>query len=134
MANLEKLCFSLPWDAGQCRNALGQKAFAAFGLWTENGLQAYVSVYHAVPEMEILNVAVVPGQRRRGFGRRLLRMVLQAAAKMGMQKATLEVRQGNSAAISLYESLGFEQCGRRLRYYPDNGEDALVLALYLNKG
>ncbi len=80
--------------------------------------------------MEILNVAVIEAERRQGIGRRLLGLVLQAGVKMGMQKATLEVRESNFPAIRLYRSLGFKTCGSRRRYYPDTGEDALVLALY----
>lgn len=77
--------------------------------------------------MEIVNVAVVRDERKKGIAHRLLGMVLQAASKMGMQKATLEVRESNFPAINLYMSLGFEQCGIRRRYYPDNGEDALIM-------
>lgn len=126
MADLEKRCFSLPWSEKQCLGALGQKAFAAFGLFGENGLAAYISIYHSVPEMEILNLAVAPERRRQGLGRRVLLMVLQVARKMGMQKVSLETRQNNAAAIALYESAGFVTVGRRPRYYPDTGEDALI--------
>ena len=41
--------------------------------------------------------------------------------------ATLEVRFHNSAAIGLYESMGFRQVAIRKNYYADNGEDALVM-------
>lgn len=133
MAELERACFSLPWDSRQCRNAFQQPAFAAFGCWQKESLVAYVSIYHVRPEMEILNVAVMPLERRKGLGRRILDMVLQAAVKMGMQKTTLDVREGNIAAIALYRSLGFCQCGRRTRYYPDTGEDALIYVHYLNR-
>lgn len=133
MACLERSCFSLPWNARQCRDAFSQPSFAAFGFLRDNMLVAYVSLYHVRPEIEILNLAVSPSERRKGLGRRLLGLVLQAVAKMGMQKATLEVRQGNTAAISLYRSLGFCQCGKRPRYYPDTGEDALIHVLYFNK-
>lgn len=126
MAALEHKCFSLPWTLVQCEGAFGQKAFAAFGLWTEKELDAYISVYHAAGEMEILNLAVREERRRQGFGMRLLRMVLQVAHKMGIQKVSLEVRHGNLPAIALYESAGFCQQGRRKRYYPDTGEDALL--------
>lgn len=133
MAALERACFSLPWDGRQCRNAFDQPAFAAFGSWDARELLAYVSIYHVRPEMEILNVAVMPQERRKGIGRRIMHLVLQAAVKMGMQRATLEVREGNLAALALYKSLGFCQCGKRPHYYPDNGEDALIHVLYLNK-
>ena len=39
----------------------------------------------------------------------------------------LEVRRGNVEAAALYESCGFETIGVRRGYYPDTGEDALVM-------
>ncbi|MDE5878545.1 MAG: ribosomal protein S18-alanine N-acetyltransferase, partial [Desulfovibrio sp.] len=134
---LERRCFSLPWSEAQCRAAFGQPAFAAFGLWSAEALVAYISLYHAgapadasyppCGELEILNLAVAPAARRQGCGRRLLALALQAGRKVGMQKAILEVREGNHAALALYRTCGFVQVGRRRRYYADTGEDALVL-------
>lgn len=131
MAKLERVCFSLSWSESQCGSALAQKAFRAFGIWENGGLVAYISAYHARPEMEILNIAVAPERRRQGLGRRMLNLALQAAAKMGIKKISLETRESNSAAIALYESAGFAKSGRRKRYYPDNGEDALIYILNL---
>lgn len=126
MADLERECFSLPWTAAQCQSALGQKSFAAFGIWDGADLKAYISLFHIEQEMEIINVAVRRECRRMGLGSRILSLVLQAAGKMGMQKAVLEVRGSNRPAIALYEKLGFGYCGKRDRYYPDTGEDALI--------
>lgn len=124
---LELRCFALPWSEAQCRAALAQPAFAAFGLFYGEDLIGYISVYHAAGELEILNLGVIPEKRRQGFGRRILTSALQAARKMGMQKALLEVRPSNTAAIALYESCGFQQAGIRPHYYTDTGEDALIL-------
>lgn len=126
MAKLEQRCFSLPWSLRQCEAALAQRSFAAFGAFAKDVLIAYVSVYHAAGEMEIVNLAVAPKWRRRGFGRRILDMVLQVARKMGMQRVSLEVRPSNGAALALYAAAGFVGVGRRRRYYPDTGEDALI--------
>lgn len=126
MANLERRCFGLPWSRGQCGAALRQKSFAAFGLWSGEWLIAYISCYHTDEELEILNLGVVPEERRKGHASRLLGLLLQAAAKMGMQKAVLEVRESNAAAMALYVKHGFRQCGIRPRYYPDTNEDALI--------
>lgn len=123
---IEKACFSLPWSVAQISHAFTQQAFAALGFFAGGSLGAYLSVYHVADELEILNLAVLPGLRRRGLGRRLLGAALQAAPKMGMQKAWLEVRATNLAAIGLYESCGFRRAGRRRGYYTDSGEDALV--------
>lgn len=126
MSELEAACFTLPWSRRQCCNALMQSSFAAFGMWANCRLLAYVSCYHVMPEMEIVNLAVRENERRKGIGRRLLRLVLQAGVKMGMQRAVLEVRETNLPAISLYQGLGFTQCGLRRHYYPDTREDALI--------
>lgn len=46
----------------------------------------------------------------------------------GMIKyVTLEVRESNIAAISLYEKNGFKSIGTRKGYYQDNNENALIM-------
>ena len=55
------------------------------------------------------------------------------AAQQKMPRIILEVRPSNTAAITLYQKLGYEQIGVRKNYYPANletgsREDALVMA------
>ncbi len=134
LVQLERLCFTMPWRAEQYAQAFTQKNFAAFGMKTvathvqdiSAKLIAYISFYHAADELEILNIAVIPALRRQGYGRTLLQTALQAACKMGMKKAVLEVRTSNTPARLLYESLGFVCVGQRPRYYSDTGEDAQI--------
>ena len=45
----------------------------------------------------------------------------------GTDFISLEVRESNTAAISLYESLGFEEMGRRKNFYRRPPEDALIM-------
>ena len=132
MHELEKRCFTQPWTEKQCRAAFEQKAFVALGLLQEQKLVAYVSFYHSVDDLEILNLAVCPEKRRSGIGRRMLNQVLQVAAKMDIQRVLLEVRRGNHPAIMLYESCGFRPAGVRLCYYSDTKEDALIYFLDLH--
>lgn len=126
VAELERQCFSTPWSEEQFHLAFERKVFSVFGLRDAGRLVAYVAVYHLAGELEILNVAVHPDQRRRGLGRRLLAILLQVGAKMGIHRAVLEVRTGNAAAIGLYEGLGFTRAGVRPHYYGDTGEDAII--------
>jgi len=128
---LERLCFSAPWSEEQFRLGLDREVFKVFGLKDGGELAAYCSFYHVVDEMEILNIAVAPERRRKGAGRRLLGLVLQICRKMGIHDAHLDVRVGNTAARALYDSFGFKQVGVRPRYYPDNGEDAILMRLDL---
>ena len=129
---LEKLCFSMPWGEAQFQAAFHQRHFAAFGLRAANqDVLAYISFYHALDELEILNIAVTPALRRRGLGGHLLKLTLQIAKKMAIVRAVLEVRVHNVPALKLYEGLGFVCAGRRPKYYTDTGEDALIYALSL---
>ncbi len=127
LIGLESQCFSTVWREDQFFLALRQKVFFAFGLFLENArLVGYISVYHLAGELEILNIAVSREQRRRGFGLRLLTEALRQGRERGLERAVLEVRTSNAAAIALYERLGFSLAGKRPGYYEDTGEDALI--------
>lgn len=76
-------------------------------------------------ELHITAVAVDPGHRRQGLGARVLRALLQQAARFGAQHATLEVSAANEAALALYAAAGFRSAGVRRAYYR-NGDDALI--------
>jgi ribosomal-protein-alanine N-acetyltransferase len=78
-------------------------------------------------EVQVMNVATDPAFRRRGYGRALVAAMMQHAREIAAQLVLLEVRAGNGAAIALYSAFGFEETGRRERYY-DDGEDAVLMA------
>ena len=78
-------------------------------------------------EAHITILAVHPQYHRQGMGAALLYSLIKTACDRKMERATLEVRASNLAAISLYQTFGFKTAGRRRRYYQDNGEDALIL-------
>lgn len=127
LGELERACFAQPWSVEQYAVALAQKHFGALGLFVAKELRGYISFYHLGEDMEIINFAVHRHHRRQGYGTQIIRALLQVAHKMGMQRVSLEVRQGNSVAVALYTGVGFCQAGRRKGYYPDTGEDALVM-------
>ena len=91
------------------------------------GFSGYWSL---VDEAHITTIAVHPAVRGKGVGRALMSHMLTSAAASGMSCATLEVRSGNSPAITLYESMGFVNSGVRKNYYPDNREDAVIMWRY----
>ncbi|MBI4442640.1 MAG: ribosomal protein S18-alanine N-acetyltransferase [Acidobacteria bacterium] len=78
-------------------------------------------------EAELLNLAVLPGFRRRRVGAGLLEVALRKAAEAGAAKMFLEVRELNAAALRLYERFGFSRSGRRAGYYANPPADALIL-------
>jgi ribosomal-protein-alanine N-acetyltransferase len=82
-------------------------------------------------DLEILNFAVRPERRNRGIGAALLRQALDWGAAFHAERAFLEVRASNLAALRFYEHNGFEMTGRRPRYYVSPIEDALVFTARL---
>jgi ribosomal-protein-alanine N-acetyltransferase len=92
-------------------------------------LAGYIVARLGADELHINNVAVRDSFRRRGIGRALLDKILAAGALRGVKCAFLELRAGNSAALSLYQKCGFRVTARRSRYYTDPVEDALVMLM-----
>lgn len=84
-----------------------------------------------VSDIEILNLAVRPGARRRGVGAALLAGGIEWSRTFRAEKALLEVRSSNLEALQFYERHGFHATGRRPRYYTAPPDDALVLTLKL---
>ncbi len=77
-------------------------------------------------EANIMTIAVHPKWQRLGLGQWLLLNLIEESQQLNAETATLEVRPSNTAAITLYKKYGFQEVGRRTRYYKD-GEDALIL-------
>ena len=125
IATLLARCLPDPWNAAMVAESF---AHGARGAVARSGGEVFgaVIVQVVAPEAEILQLAVAPDWRGRGFGRRLLRSGLAMAAGAGALEAFLEVRPGNGPALALYESELFERAGCRRAYYSD-GEDALIL-------
>ncbi len=91
----------------------------------------FVVARRVASELEVLNLAVEPSARRRGVGAALLREAIEWGTTFQAEKAFLEVRVSNLAAIRFYERSGFEVFRRRPRYYTAPIEDALVLTALL---
>lgn len=93
----------------------------------ENAVTGFLVARRVAADLEILNIAVRPDSRRRGIGAALLRATLDWGRSFLAEKAMLEVRASNLAALHFYERFGFQPAGRRPRYYTAPIEDALLL-------
>ena len=123
---LEVLCFSNPWSEQALGHLLENGNFGIVA--EENGkICAYVGLVSALDEGEITNVATHPDFRRRGYARAVLLALIDEAKRRGLCRVSLEVRESNTGARALYESLGFALCGRRKNFYSRPREDGLIL-------
>lgn len=126
---IEAACFSDPWSAQAFKSTLenpSSEIYIARDIQLQKAA-GFCAVMYAADESEILNIAVIPEMRRRGIGKALLNYAITELKKLGASAVFLEVRASNSAAIKLYEKLGFNRIGMRRNYYRIPAEDAVLM-------
>ncbi len=130
VAVLEKECFVHPWSRQSLESEINN-ANSLFYAAEENGeVIGYVGMSVVVDEGYIFNVAVKGDFRRRGVGSALINHLVTFGKKNNMSFLTLEVRQSNKNAISLYSKFGFIKVGERKNYYSNPTEDAILMTHY----
>ena len=100
-ANVERACFSAPWSERVYHETLLLPYSYYYGAFRENELVGTAGLQIIAGEGEISNVAVLLNERRRGIAGSLIRLALSEARELGVSDFTLEVREGNTAALSL---------------------------------
>lgn len=132
VAELEAVSFSCPWSADSFAYLLDRDGCE---LWVlddpEAGVVGYAVLWCIADQGELANFAVAPSHRRQGHGAYLLTRMIEVAREREVERIYLEVRVSNEAAAALYRSFGFEEVGRRKRYYDKPIEDALLMTLAL---
>ena len=143
---LDRLCFGGLWAIEGYRRELDNPNSDLLGLWIWEGagtgapplqnragtgapplLIGMGCLWAILEEAHITMLAIHPQFQRQGLGQALLWALLKSACDRQLERSTLEVRDSNLAAVSLYKKFGFKEAGRRKRYYQDTGEDALVM-------
>jgi [ribosomal protein S18]-alanine N-acetyltransferase len=126
---LEAVSFTNPWTRESLVWELGNSDVTRVYLLRDDTGQvaAFCTCWVIFDELHINTLAVSPAARRQGLATALLEHVLGEAVAAGATKATLEVRASNSAALHLYERLGFHVAARRPNYYTKPEEDGLIL-------
>ena len=127
---IDVLSFTLPWPERSIRfEVTGNPAARCWVAELDNRLVGMLILWMIVDEAHIATVATHPDYRRQGIAKKLLIATLNSAYEQGAKSALLEVRAGNFAALKMYQAFGFEEVGRRERYYKDNNEDAVLMTL-----
>lgn len=128
---IEKLCFSIPWSKQSFNEEIVENKLAYYFSAVYKGrIVGYAGIWMIFDEGHITNLAVHPECRKRGIGKKLLGILSNKCVDCEVNKMTLEVRVSNISAQKLYINSGFVTIGSRKNYYPDNGEDALIMWKY----
>ncbi len=128
---VERAVFTDPWTRDGIADMMQGATSATFVACLRDEVIGYLMARRSGEEGEILNLAVLPGHRRRGVAAALLREGLAWLRAGGAGEVYLEVRESNGSARALYEGHGFRAVGMRPDYYRHPRESALVLRAVL---
>ena len=128
VAQLEAEIYDFPWSSQSFYDSLAA-GHVCLLMEVDQRIIAYGVIMLAPGEAELLNLSVVLGQRRRGYGYSMLMELIAIAKRYGANQMFLEVRLSNTTAIAFYNRQGFSEVARRKAYYPalTGREDALVM-------
>ena len=130
---IENSSFPSPWSINSFK---GEMEKSISNLWAiiENGLiLGYLCFWVFDSEIHVINLAVHPLKRGNRIGHLLLTRMISSGISKGLKYVWLEVRPSNLPAIGLYTKLGFQEAGRRPRYYCETNEDAIIMTLELTQ-
>ncbi|MFY9682528.1 MAG: GNAT family N-acetyltransferase [Candidatus Sulfotelmatobacter sp.] len=93
------------------------------------GISAFLIAHRVDAAWELENIVVAATARRRGIGQRLLGELIEQVRSAQGSEISLEVRQSNHDARSIYRKAGFEEMGLRRGYYSNPPENAILCRL-----
>lgn len=132
IAEIERLCFSLPWSENALEDELENENAHFLSAVIDGRVAGYIGIIEICGEADITNVAVHPDFRRLGIARMLLNSAEKGAKIRNCESITLEVRESNEAAIQLYSGNGYKQVGIRKNFYEKPTENATLMTKQLN--
>jgi len=129
MAAIEKESYPDPWSLDHFV-AESKKPYSRMLVLTDDETDTFVVGYIIywvqVEGVSLLNVTVHSKWRGLGFAQKLMHTMINETVRDEISRIVLEVREGNTGAIRLYEKLGFKKTHERKNFY-QNGETAIVM-------
>lgn len=132
-AELEKRCFSSPWEFEEYEKSRQREDFSCLCAYTDGEFSGFLMAFHVLDECHLLDIATEEKFRRRGIGAALICELMKRAGEKDGSVIYLEVREKNQAARGLYEKLGFVPVGKRKDYYKYPTDDAVLYTLTLGE-
>jgi len=115
-----------PWSKKSLEASLGSNHIS-LGLYNATKLVGFIILQIVLDELEILNICVSKQKQRQGIGSLLMDEIFRLCQEKQIQQITLEVRESNIIAQSLYLKYGFEILAVRKDYYKNNTENAIIM-------
>ena len=129
----DKFCFPTDfWKIEDWEDLLSDDRAIYYALTDEDEIVGDVFIYNWKGEkdyIKIMNIAVHPDYRGKGFAHRLLNHVTSEMEQIGMQKFCGETRASNKAMQKVFEDCGYFLNKIEENYYDNPSESAYKYVL-----
>lgn len=132
IAEIEKASIPQPWSEAAFAEALTQEKAVTLVAEADGEIAGFITGVFLFDNADIYSVATAEQHRKKGIGGKLLQAFFDTLPSE-IETVGLEVRESNSAAISLYEKSGFERVGLRKNFYEQPRENAVLYTKQLSK-
>lgn len=130
---IENNCFTHPMSKTNLHESLNNDRYVFIGFVSDEKIVGYGSVFIVSNEAYINNIAVLKDYRSQGIAKKIVNHLINICKDKNCDFITLEVRESNSPAISLYEKQGFEKITVRKNYYNEPIENAIIMTKYFGE-
>lgn len=132
VAKIEAMTFTEPWSEQSFLSELKNPQATILVAEANGEIAGFADMREICRECYINNIAILPQYRKMGMGTALM-VGLQNACTENAEFITLEVRESNNVAISLYKKLGYVQVGVRRDFYREPTENASLMTKLLKQ-
>lgn len=129
---IEDEAYPEPWTTGMFREETRNKNSFFYVAYIKDTLIGYSGFWLLVDDAHITSVTVASPYRGHGYGREQMAHLITQARSLDARTITLEVRESNLPARTMYAGFGFKDIGIRKGYYAKSREDAIVMQLPLS--
>ncbi len=130
VCKIEQQCFAHPWSRDSIESELRNDNSVFLVMLEADRVIGYIGMNYVLDEGYIYNVAVDREFRCKGVATALINELVTYGKKHSFAFLTLEVRESNLAARSIYSKFGFIKVGERKNYYSEPTENAVLMTKY----
>ncbi|WP_144395444.1 ribosomal protein S18-alanine N-acetyltransferase [Pleionea sediminis] len=113
----ETCAYPVPWGKQALIDSLDPQ-YDFFVAELDEQIVGHLIVQVILDESHLLNLCLHPRYQGRGLGKQMMQYWLDSSRSQTIHQLLLEVRESNTKALKLYESMGFQKLSVRKNYYP----------------
>lgn len=130
---IENSCFTHPMSKQNLLESISNEKYVFIGFIENEMLVGYGSIFIVSDEAYVNNIAVLKDFRNKGIAKTIVNELIDICKLKNCEFITLEVRESNFPAISLYEKQGFKKITIRKNYYSNPVENAIIMTKYFGE-